>query len=303
MKENDFMCPACKMGKLGHTPNNDLQCNICNKIYPKILGIPVLVDEPKKLIALTYWHYLDGLAKIDNQIAELSLSSNFPSNEKQKQVSALTTNKSLLLELKDILEKQFHVSMIPSLRSSDNMSLNYVTNFDYLKRDWTFLPHYEKEISNILENLTASIKSLEGIAKKPKILFLGAGTGRIAYELAKQYSEITAIDRSLLMSSLFQKVQTENIEFCEVTFKNVERESVSNYSIEAKKNITSKIDKVRYVTGDASNLPFQKDNFDIIISVYFSDVLPLGYFFPEVKRVLKSKWSLHPLGSIELSFQ
>lgn len=106
---------------------------------------------------------------------------------------------------------------------------------------------------NSFEKGTA-IEMLGDIAGK-KVLDVGAGTGRLTVELARAGAEVIALDVSEEMLKVLKR-------------KNAQIETV---------------------VGDAEDLPFADNSFDIIVAVFL--VVHLkdpGRFFDEVYRVLKS---------------
>lgn len=97
------------------------------------------------------------------------------------------------------------------------------------------------------------IPLLAGIADK-KVLDVGAGTGRLSVSLASRGAKVTALD---LSPKMLEKIKRKN------------------------KQITT-------VVGDAENLPFKNDAFDIVTAAFL--VVHLkdpARFFDEVYRVLK----------------
>jgi ubiquinone/menaquinone biosynthesis C-methylase UbiE len=96
---------------------------------------------------------------------------------------------------------------------------------------------------------------LLGDVAEKKILDVGAGTGRMSASLAKHGAKVTALD---------------------VSPKMLER-----IKLKVKKNIVT-------VVGDAENLPFAKESFDIVIAAFLIVHLKNPrQFFDEAYRVLK----------------
>lgn len=93
---------------------------------------------------------------------------------------------------------------------------------------------------------------LLGDVKNKKILDVGAGTGRLALRLAKAGAEVTALDVS---EKMLEKIKIE----------------------------------IGKVVGDAENLEFANESFDIVIATFLIVHLrDLRRFFDEVYRVLKT---------------
>ncbi len=95
---------------------------------------------------------------------------------------------------------------------------------------------------------------LLGDVKEKKILDVGAGTGRLAVRLANLGAEVTALDISEVM---------------------VDKLKAKSYKLKA-------------ILGEAENLPFDDNSFDIVIATFLIVHLKdLEKFFDEVYRVLK----------------
>ncbi len=93
-----------------------------------------------------------------------------------------------------------------------------------------------------------------GDLKGKKILDIGAGTGRLSLRLAEKGAEVTALD----------------------------------VSPEILKVLKKKNSKITIVVGDAENLPFPDNSFDIMIAAFLIVHLKEPkYFFAEASRVLK----------------
>lgn len=110
----------------------------------------------------------------------------------------------------------------------------------------------EKYLDSFEKNkLIAKLGDVSG----KKILDAGAGTGRIALKLANLGANVTALD-------------------------------VSREMLRVLKNKTKK--SIETVVGDAENMPFADESFDIVVAafliVHFNNP---KYFFQEVYRVLK----------------
>jgi len=96
------------------------------------------------------------------------------------------------------------------------------------------------------------VLSLLGDIKEKKILDVGAGNGRLVSRLVDKGAEVTALDVS---EEMLKKIKNKNVE---------------------------------KVVGEAEDLPFVEDSFDIVIATFLIVHLKdLNRFFDEVYRVLK----------------
>jgi len=100
---------------------------------------------------------------------------------------------------------------------------------------------------------------LLGNAKDKKILDVGAGTGRLAIQLAKMGAEVTALDVS-------PKILDE---------------------------LNKKYPNIKTVVGDAESLLFEDNSFDIVVATFLIVHLKNpSLFFSEAYRVLKNSGKL-----------
>ncbi len=100
------------------------------------------------------------------------------------------------------------------------------------------------------------VLTLLGDVKAKKILDVGAGNGRLGLRLAKLGAEVTALDVS---EEMLNKIKIKNLKL-----------------------------KINTVIGEAEDLPFEDESFDIVIATFLIVHLKsLTRFFDEVYRVLK----------------
>jgi len=113
---------------------------------------------------------------------------------------------------------------------------------------------------------------LLGDAKGKKILDVGAGNGRLTLRLAKAGALVTALD---LSEEMLKKLQVyPRPGSTEVTTRS-ELGSKASY-------------KLQVVVGEAEDLPFEDESFDIVIATFLIVHLKdLHRFFDEAYRVLK----------------
>lgn len=145
------------------------------------------------------------------------------------------------------------------MNEASSLSLNEIEELGY----YDFMAYLQVPFFNI-----GGYPSLDLLAERCNIgpdshvLDVGCGTGGNSSYLAKKYGcMVTGIDISELM---IEKAKTRIIE-----------ESLE--------------DKLQFQVGDACNLDFSNEEFDIVITVFVSQFLDLGQAFPEFHRVLKNE--------------
>ncbi len=166
----------------------------------------------------------------------------------------------------------------------------YLKDFLYLRRDWCNVPEGETQVLRIINELKTQTSKFT--PDDEKILFIGAGTGRIAFEHNDLFQEVYALDKSFSMVHHFNQLLEKDFSFYEINEFNVMKPedtarkltaSLQNASPEARLHK----DRFEYFVGDAMDLPFEDASLSCITSVYFTDVIALKLYFSELQRALK----------------
>ena len=220
---------------------------------------------------------------------------------------AYQTNDEIIQEIANELEAHLSTSHIREAYLNDKASpLAYMVNNIYLIRDWGQTPGGESEIAHITEQLAGALaqSAPDTPSDSDAILFLGAGMGRVACEVAGRIpGRVYALDNSVTMAYTADKVRRQDIPFFEINLKNVEapENMVVEHlaSVGACKAGPEAASRVQYLLGDASKLPFADNSLSAVVSVFFTDVIPLPMLLKEVKRVLKPNGVFVHYGPLE----
>jgi len=114
--------------------------------------------------------------------------------------------------------------------------------------------HYDKKEKYLNSFEDGQVLKILGDVKGKKVLDVGAGTGRLAVKLSEAGAIVTALDLSEKMLEILKR----------------------------------KSRKIEIVFGDAENLDFEDDSFDIVVGAFLIVHLKNpSIFFEEVYRVLK----------------
>ncbi|MBU2542453.1 methyltransferase domain-containing protein [Patescibacteria group bacterium] len=138
-----------------------------------------------------------------------------------------------------------------------NSKEGYNLTADYYDKKSAYWDSFEKD----------RVLPILGDLKDKKILDVGAGTGRLCVRMARLGAEVTALDiSSVMMESLKSKVKSHT----------------QGASVSSEKS------RLEIFVGDAEDLPFEDESFDIVIATFLIVHLKdLHRFFDEVYRVLK----------------
>jgi carnosine N-methyltransferase len=139
-----------------------------------------------------------------------------------------------------------------------------------------------------------------------RVLVLGAGAGRFAFELTARVGEVIAIDRSVPMAASVQLLRERPQRLYEIHERNVERIDdhvrAFDVSIPACAENGATFDRMRYVVGDALSVPLLSHSVSAIVSVYFTDVVSPTLLFSEAARLLEPGGLFFHFGPLQYHF-
>ena len=154
--------------------------------------------------------------------------------------------------------------------------------FACLARDWGGAPEAEAELAITRD---AILGALAGVPSD-RALVLGAGTGRLLCDLDAALGNAVGIDLSFANAAIFARLcATGRAEACQLLSGNFLRSGEECQWIDARRSRAG--GRPGFVVGDACHLPFVADLFDVTVSPYFTDLVPLSRLLPEVRRVLR----------------
>jgi len=122
------------------------------------------------------------------------------------------------------------------------------------------------------------------------ILTLGAGAGRLTYDMHRRFepSLSVALDFNPLLLLLASRVvQGKSVSACEFPLAPIdEAHCAVTQECAAPEAILDR--KLRFVLGDATSPPFAPGSFDTVVTPWLLDILPqdVGQFLPQVNRLL-----------------
>jgi SAM-dependent methyltransferase len=126
--------------------------------------------------------------------------------------------------------------------------------------------------------------------------------GRLAFEGGKHFSSVIATELSFAEAALFTAVRAGPVDFCRMNWHGVasEPEYVQVYrAVFPSENYGSNID---YVIADAISLPIPDASLEAVVSIFFTDVIPLSRLLPEVRRVLRPGGRFISVGPLSYGF-
>jgi ubiquinone/menaquinone biosynthesis C-methylase UbiE len=286
--------------------------------YPVVNGIPVILDNIEDFFAETYLMYGTHLHEQKALIRKLTRS--FADDIARKNVAenlqrAIHVNSGHVAQILQALEPLFskQTFLNTALRSKFS-DITYLKAFRYLKRDWCGLPEAEEQV-NIITDCLADIITRYPVANGSnageEALFLGAGMGKIAWRLADHFKKLYATDKSFSMAHLYSRLLNgETISFFDINTSNIRNniDTTRNYNASlaiggySQSEIEVNKNKILYFLSDVCQLPLRDESVSCILSVYFTDVLPLKDYFAEIDRVLKKDGLFIHFGTLGYPF-
>lgn len=297
-----FSCPRCD-ASLDATDSGHF-CAACDVSFPSIGGIPWLFSEPDA--SLQEWRNRLHMAiqQLSQDIASLEVEL------KRKELRALSRRRmeryhAALREhqkkLKTIAEPLLDAPMTASLESylalrtrlPTDQGLN--TYYANVHRDWVWGD----------EENAASLNEIRGVlhdnASLGRVLVLGSGAGRLAYDIASELDcdSVVALDfNPLLMfvaDAMFKGEKLKLYEF-PIAPKSLEDDAV----VRSLKAPAPAGNELSLVFADALRPPFAKHSFDTVITPWLIDIISedLPVFAARINQLLKEHGRWVNFGSL-----
>ncbi|WP_339922866.1 methyltransferase domain-containing protein [uncultured Cyclobacterium sp.] len=303
-----LICPNCgnSLDSEASIDASYVSCNNCKSRFPLIKGrIPFLFPQPEKVLGQFsnyYQHYIDKerkrIAEFESQGREITDRRPFY----DLLVKGLNHNLKVIEEVQSSLHSFLPKESI-DFESIEKMA--YTTDLSYLLRDWSGEEVHEQEVSKIVDSIGDMLSPY--YQSHDRMLVLGAGMGRIAVEVGKNFKEVLALDNSPTMAICFERLLDSSIDFYDVQLKRAftisEMVQEKNASLlNRDKDLLISAQKTNYILGNALNMPIQDKSIEVVLSAYFTDVFPLDLLLDEVNRVLKPGGLFLHFGPLEYHF-
>lgn len=277
--QDQFCCPNCFTTRENGFNLEQLHCNFCSSDFFALEDIPCLFPAAshQQLIwqhqtAILLANAEQGLNNIRESLARYDLSD----STRERLAEIYKANLINLDSIQSLFVKK-------SLPPAYNESLSQVNAgdlseyFDLIFRDWAWdtIDTPSKENSDAFDRTMSLIKKLPHPPKK--ILVLGAGAGRLSWDLHTHLNpEFTlAVDSNpLLLAVADELIKKHNvISFSEFKlFPQIDYPTTQTKTITAGQNNETFASSWFLLGANIWNLPLQKGNFDLVITPWFIDV-------------------------------
>lgn len=303
---SELFCPACRdVLRPAEAAPPAAKCAQCGKIYPVIHGVPVLVENAGRYLSDVYRGYREYCEQAAAQIQACDRAA----EERPERRAVIERYQAALRTHSGIMESLM-ADVAPHLDSrepseSDAAAIAYSSNLNYARRDWCGEAICETELADILQTVRGLLA--ESSVTPRHTLVLGAGAGRTAWDLCEWLPEVTAVDLSYTMPAIFNRILEGPVDLYAVNRSNTLRtDDLVQHGIARLPDPavqSERLERFRFWVADARRLPLPDRSVDAVLSIYFTDVLPLDRLLREIKRVLKSDGVFVHYGPLDYHFE
>lgn len=296
-------CPRCDKTPL-LVKDGAYRCEACKVDFPSIEGMPWMFADPDASLGEWRSRLHMALKQLSHEIAQLDLELNDKSLRQltrrrvERYKKALDQHRRALQKLLLPLDVQslsgnYESYLALRTRMPSDQGLN--TYYANIHRDWAWGDEENK----------ASLKQIRAVvqdnAELGNTLVLGAGAGRLAYDIHMQLNctRTVALDFNPMLLLVAQKVtggkQLKMHEF-PIAPKSFEDDAVLR-TLSAPDLVG---DNFRLVLGDALRPPFANEAFDTVVTPWLIDIISedLPVFAARINALLKTDGRWINFGSL-----
>jgi ubiquinone/menaquinone biosynthesis C-methylase UbiE/uncharacterized protein YbaR (Trm112 family) len=299
-------CPRCDKTPLDPV-DDKLHCKACKIDFPSVSGIPWMFAEPEATLGEWRGRLQFALQQLSHEIAGLDLEL------KDKTISALARRRieryrkcveshrrklQKILRPVDVQSLQGNFESYLALRTRLPSDQGLNTYYANIHRDWAWGD----------EENEASLKQLRAVlhdhAELGNVLVLGAGAGRLAYDVHMniECTSTVAMDFNPLLMLVAKAVtQGEKLNLYEFPIAPLALEDDAVLRKLAAPEVVG--DNFHLVLGDALRPPYPEKSFDTIITPWLIDIISedLPVLAARINRLLKKDGRWVNFGSLAFS--
>ncbi len=273
------------------TQDNDLYCSGCKVKFPNFAGLPWLFAEPQASWAewRARWQYALqqlklSLDRINETLRSTDLYAATRTRLEHRVIAETAHSKDIeaLLAPLGLRTDLSGISTYLALRTRLPPDQGLLTYYNNVHRDWCW---GDKENAASL----ALVNDALAEHKPKRMLVLGAGAGRLTYDLHQYHTPDMSIgfDFNPLLVGIAARVSTgERITMREFP---IAPKTASDYGIERVLQAPEPAnDQLHWMIGDIHRLPFATQQFDTIVTPWLIDIVPeeLGSFASRINQLL-----------------
>ncbi|MEL7186035.1 MAG: hypothetical protein AAFN50_06315 [Pseudomonadota bacterium] len=269
-------CPRCDKSPL-EAGDDAIHCKACKIDFPMLEGMPWMFAEPQSALAEWRGRFQFAQQQLGQEIAGLEAeleSKDLPALARRrverykKCVQSHRRKLQKLLQPVDLQGLQGNVETYLALRTRLPVDQGLHTYYPNVHRDWGWGE----------EENQASLKQVRSVlhdhADLGKVLVLGAGAGRLAYDIHTSFNcDLTvALDFNPLLMLVAKAVTSgEQLNFYEFPIAPL---SLEDDAVLRKLEAPEPVDEnFHLVFGDALRAPFAAGTFDTVVTPWLIDVI------------------------------
>ena len=290
-----YVCPRCRsrLSAAAISGIDRFLCVSCGMAYPVVAGaIPILVRDPESFLAEASLEASRLGAQLGSAVSALERAVHLdPRREAllRSMQGGVADNAALIARIEALLPPTLASARARDAALGPGRGREARPQaLEYLQRDWCGRPEGEDEIARIRQAVDAHWTRLG--TERRVALVLGAGTGRLAWDLRRHFPQVVAIDTSFLMAALYHLLQSSDLEFHAVRTRNVYSRAELVQKRVASRGAAGRDDgpvgELSYAVADALAAPLASGSVTAILSAYFSDLVPWPSLLSEARRLL-----------------
>jgi uncharacterized protein YbaR (Trm112 family)/SAM-dependent methyltransferase len=303
---NLIACPRCDKSPLAQK-DGSLNCSACNIDFPLLDGMPWMFAEPEASMGEWRGRMQFALQQLSHESAGLDTEI------KNKELRPLTTRR--LQRYKKAIDnhrRELQKLMQPlDVQSSNGNYESYLAMRTRLPVDQglnTYYANVHRDWSWGDEENEASIKQIRAVlhenAELGNVLVLGAGAGRLAYDIHMQFecSSTVALDfNPMLMLVANTVVRGGSLKMHEfpIAPRSLEDDAVLR-TLSAPETVR---EEFHLLLGDALRAPFAPQSFDTVVTPWLIDIITedLPVLGARINSLLKDNGRWVNFGSLAFS--
>jgi SAM-dependent methyltransferase len=289
----------------------ELRCGRCALSFPVIGGeLPVLTTDPARHLAEEAIRLRRDLGWFRDRSTQLESGlRRFPARSEHTRALQDGFDRTIRLltrVLAPVRELLDQTALLDAAAAAPRETSGYGARklTTLLRRDFGGEPEAEAEVFALREALLSTL-GVRPSSLGP-ILVLGAGIGRLAAEIGCAGGDVSAIDLSVPLMAAGHLLRGGDMEASDIHTRNARTTAEQAFRFTARtpahlRDLDGRL-PVRYAVADATCAPFKDREFSSILSVYFTDVVPLSRLLPEIWRLLEVGGTFAHVGPLGYHF-
>jgi carnosine N-methyltransferase len=294
-----WSCPRCRADlPSGASP---WLCTGCGTRFPLCGGIPILAPEPLELLAMEAAQIGTRRAKSRRRLDALDAAARdarlaFRSEPFAARREGMLRNDRLAeAQLLDVLAALASLGGVRSPLDGPNGQRTLTKDaMQYLYSDWG--PGAAGSDAATIRGEVSRLIALRPPAEGDRVLVVGAGLGRHAADFASKCRDVVAIDLAFEPLWLCTRLMEAPLEFA--LFQDVAPLDRQGLTLLSSTAPAVRPAGLSLAVADAAHLPLPDASVSHILSVYFTDLVPLPTLLSEARRVLRPGGSFLHLGPL-----